>query len=119
MWYFIVIIYPRVIKDFWSIARFDYTILGIIATFSASANESSPFSLRTEIPNKNTAFNSPESHPTVSLPPVFLVFRQILSLFFRQKNWEFFLFAIKFVFCCCFLNKRIEKIGKCFTFKKK
>jgi hypothetical protein len=41
---------PRMIKDFWSIARFDYTILGIIATFSASANESSPLSLQTEIP---------------------------------------------------------------------
>jgi hypothetical protein len=36
------------IKDFWSIARFDYTILGIIATFSASANEASPLSLPTE-----------------------------------------------------------------------
>jgi hypothetical protein len=32
-------IYARMIKDFWSIARFDYTILGIIATFSAAANE--------------------------------------------------------------------------------
>jgi hypothetical protein len=32
-------IYPRMIKDLWSIAIFDYTFLGIIATFSASANE--------------------------------------------------------------------------------
>jgi len=76
------------IKDFWSIARFDYTILGIIATFSASANE-----IIATFAAKITAFNSPESHHTVP-PPVFLVFRQILSLFFRQKYWDFLLFAI-------------------------
>jgi len=75
--------------------------------------KSSPLSLQTEIPNKNTAFNSPESHHTVPPPSVFgfptnfvVVFSTKILGFSSLRN-SLILFIFGF-----FLNKRIEKIGK-------
>jgi hypothetical protein len=109
------------INDFWSIARFDYTILGIIATFSASANESSPLSLQTEIPNKNAALNSPESHPTVSLPPsVFGFPTNFVVVFSTKKNLGIFSFRnYCIIFVVVFSTKELRKLGNSYIFLKK
>jgi hypothetical protein len=107
------------IKSFWSIARFDYTILGIIATFSASANESSPLSLRTEIPNKNTALNSPESHPTVPPPPQCFWFSdKFCRCFFDKKIGNFFFSQLNLFFVVVFSTKELRKLGNVLHLKK-